>query len=110
GAFAWASRLPAAAPLAYVVPVLATVGIIFAAVYMLWMYQRVFFGEITTANRELKDLTRREWAVLLPVLLFIVWIGVYPRPFTGMTEATAEALIAQVRSKAAATVAGPMAR
>jgi NADH-quinone oxidoreductase subunit M len=110
GTFAWASRLPAPAPLAYVVPVLATVGIIFAAVYMLWMYQRVCFGEITTANRELRDLTRREWAVLLPVLLFIVWIGVYPRPFTGMTEATAEALIAQVRSKAAATAAGPMGR
>ncbi len=104
GAFAWASGLPAAGPLAYLVPVLATTGIIFAAIYMLWMYQRVCFGEITTdANRGLVDLTPREWAVLLPLLLFIVWIGVYPRPFTGVTEATAEALIAQVQSKAAAT-------
>jgi NADH-quinone oxidoreductase subunit M len=84
--------------------VLATTGIIFAAVYMLWMYQRVIFGEVTREeNRRLSDLTAREWAVLLPVVLFIVWIGVYPAPFTGMTEASVQALIAQTQAKAAAT-------
>jgi len=62
--------------------VLATSGIIFAAVYMLWMYQRVVFGEVTRdANRRLTDLTTREWAVLVPVLALIVWIGVYPAAF-----------------------------
>ncbi len=96
GAFQW-SR-----PLA----VLATTGIIFAAVYMLWMYQRVFFGEVTHAeNRRLADLSSREWAVLVPVLLFIVWIGVYPVSFTGLTETSVQALIAQVQAKAAATAA-----
>jgi len=85
--------------------VFATTGIIFAAVYLLWMYQRVFFGSITNeANRHLPDLSVREWAILLPILLFIVWIGVYPVSFTGLTEASAQALIAQVQSKAAATV------
>jgi len=80
---------------------LATTGIIFAAVYLLWMYQRVIFGEIThEANRRIRDLSPREWAVLLPVVLFIVWIGVYPLTFTGKTEATIEALLAQVQSKA----------
>ncbi len=104
GAFAWAST-PAAGPVAYVVPVVATSGIVFAAVYLLWMYQRVCFGGITSeANRRLPDLTGREWAVLLPVLLFILWIGVYPRPFTGMTEASVQALIAQTQAKAAATL------
>jgi NADH-quinone oxidoreductase subunit M len=44
--------------------------------------------------------------VLLPVLLFIVWIGVYPRPFTGMTEASVQALITQVQSKVAAPPGG----
>jgi NADH-quinone oxidoreductase subunit M len=79
----------------------ATTGIIFAAVYLLWMYQRVVFGEIThEANTRLTDLSPREWAVLLPVLLFIVWIGVYPAAFTGKTEATIAALLAQVESKA----------
>ena len=86
--------------------VLATSGIIFAAVYLLWMYQRVCFGEVTSeANRRLVDLTPREWAVLLPVLLFIVWIGVYPTTFTAMTEPSVQALITQVQSKAQATSA-----
>jgi NADH-quinone oxidoreductase subunit M len=96
GAFQW-NRTVAA---------LATTGIIFAAVYMLWMYQRVFFGEITREeNRRLPDLSVREWVVLAPVLLFIVWIGVYPAPFTGPTEASVQALISQVQAKAAATAA-----
>jgi NADH-quinone oxidoreductase subunit M len=78
----------------------ATSGIIFAAVYLLWMYQRVIFGEVThEENRRLRDLTPREWAVLVPVLALIVWIGVYPTAFTGKTEATVEALIMQVEAK-----------
>ncbi|HYE89417.1 MAG TPA: NADH-quinone oxidoreductase subunit M [Terriglobales bacterium] len=86
----------------------ATTGIIFAAVYLLWMYQRVIFGEVThEENRHLTDLTAREWALLAPVLLFIVWIGVYPVAFTGKMEATVDALIAQVQSKASVALAGP---
>jgi NADH-quinone oxidoreductase subunit M len=78
----------------------ATTGIIFAAVYLLWMYQRVIFGEVThEENRRLRDLTPREWAVLVPVIALIVWIGVYPAAFTGKTEATVEALIMQVEAK-----------
>jgi NADH-quinone oxidoreductase subunit M len=78
----------------------ATTGIVFAAVYLLWMYQRVIFGEVAPANQGLADLSLREWAVLVPVLVFIVWIGVYPSAFTGKTGATVDALIAQVQSKA----------
>ena len=81
--------------------VLATTGVILAAVYILWMYQRVIFGEIThEENRRLQDLNPREWAVLVPVIVFIVWIGVYPLAFTGKTEASVAALIAEVQSKA----------
>jgi NADH-quinone oxidoreductase subunit M len=88
------------------VTALATTGIIFAAVYLLWMYQRVVFGEVTQeANRRLADLTPREWALLVPVLVFIVWIGVYPAAFTGKTEATIAALLAQVESKASVALA-----
>jgi NADH-quinone oxidoreductase subunit M len=86
--------------------VLATSGIIFAAVYLLWMYQRVCFGEVAREeNRRLPDLSPREWAVLLPVLVFIFWIGVYPTTFTGLSDASVQALIGQVQSKAAATAA-----
>ena len=85
---------------------LATTGIIFAAVYMLWMYQRVIFGKVThEANLALRDLSLREWLVLAPILVFIVWIGVYPVAFTGKTEATIEALLAQVQGKASVAMA-----
>ncbi|MGH7365426.1 MAG: NADH-quinone oxidoreductase subunit M [Candidatus Rokuibacteriota bacterium] len=91
--------------------VLATSGIIFAAVYLLWMYQRVCFGDITSeANRRLTDLSSREWAVLVPVLILIVWIGVYPTAFTAMTEPSVQALIGQVQSKAQATAAAMVTR
>jgi NADH-quinone oxidoreductase subunit M len=86
--------------------VFATTGIIFAAVYLLWMYQRVMLGQVTVeANRRLADLSLREWVVLLPVLLFIVWIGVHPITFMRPTEASVQALITQVQAKAAATAA-----
>jgi NADH-quinone oxidoreductase subunit M len=76
---------------------LATAGIILAAVYMLWMFQRVMFGPVThEENRHLPDLTAREWTVLVPVLLLIVWIGVYPQPFLKPTEASVKQLLAQV--------------
>jgi len=80
-------------------------------VYLLWMYQRVIFGVITKeANRRLADLSPREWAILLPILAVIVWIGVYPASFTGMTEASVQALITQVHAKATASAAaaGPL--
>jgi NADH-quinone oxidoreductase subunit M len=84
----------------------STTGIIFAAVYLLWMYQRVMFGEVTVeANRRLTDLTPREWVVLAPVLVFIIWIGVHPITFTATTEASVQALIIQVQAKAAAATA-----
>src|SRR5262249_2131985 len=86
--------------------VFAATGIIFAAVYLLWMYQRVIFGVVTKdVNRRLPDLSTREWAIMIPILAVIVWIGVYPTAFTGMTEASVQALIAQVQAKASASAA-----
>ncbi len=65
--------------------VVAGFGIIFSAVYMLWMYQRVMLGPIREdglyGGHHLTDLTKREIAVLIPIVFFIVWIGVYPRTF-----------------------------
>jgi NADH-quinone oxidoreductase subunit M len=89
---------------------LSASGIIFAAVYLLWMYQRVIFGELThEANRGLRDLSPREWALVVPMVLFIVWVGVYPAAFTGPTEATIEALIGQVQAKASVARDAPAA-
>ncbi|MBI2461435.1 MAG: Fe-S-binding domain-containing protein, partial [Candidatus Rokubacteria bacterium] len=90
--------------------VLATAGIIFAAVYMLWMYQRVVFGEVRHDEvRHLPDLNARELATLVPILLLIVWIGVYPKPFLGAMEASVARLIAEVQARVAAEGPGLVA-
>ena len=64
---------------------------------MLWMYQRVMFGEVTHEdNRHLKDLNLREVAVLVPIVLVIVWIGFYPQPFLKRMEASTRAIVERV--------------
>ena len=76
---------------------IAATGVIFAACYMLWMFQRVMFGEVThEKNRNLKDLSLREIAIFAPLLLFIVWIGVYPNTFLHKTKATTENFLAMM--------------
>jgi NADH-quinone oxidoreductase subunit M len=80
--------------------VLAALGIILGAVYMLWMYQRVMYGEIThEENRHLSDLSPREIALLVPVVLLIVWIGIYPRPFLRPMEASTAHLLKQMQAQ-----------
>ena len=78
--------------------IFAATGIIFAAVYLLWMYQRVVFGKVT--NEELKgeltDLNLRELIVLIPIFIFIVWIGIYPGTFLRLSEASTKSVIDQV--------------
>lgn len=74
--------------------ILAATGVIFAAVYLLWMYQRTMFGNVTNAaNRSLKDLGAREIVVLLPIILFIVWIGVYPSTFLNASAASTRKVV-----------------
>jgi NADH-quinone oxidoreductase subunit M len=77
--------------------VLGTAGIILAAVYMLWMFQRVMFGTVTK-EENLLDLTPREVACLVPVVLGIIWIGVYPGPLLRTTEASVKQLMTQVQA------------
>ncbi|MGI8696735.1 MAG: NADH-quinone oxidoreductase subunit M [Mycobacteriales bacterium] len=64
--------------------VLATIGIIFAALYVLWMYQRLFFGPakglVKTSAEKFRDLTGREKWVMAPLIALIIALGVYPRP------------------------------
>jgi NADH-quinone oxidoreductase subunit M len=73
----------------YVATMFAGTGVIFAAVYLLWLVQRVFFGKITNAkNRALGDLTWREIGLMIPLLFLMVFMGVYPRPFFSRSEAS----------------------
>ncbi len=62
--------------------VLAATGVILAAGYMLWLYQRVFFGEASARVKEhVHDLNRREWAAMLPLVALMVWLGTATETF-----------------------------
>ena len=77
---------------------IATTGVIFAAAYLLWAVQRVVFNKLDKPeNQGLKDLSRREWAILLPLLAGILWLGLYPGPVLRRTEPAAQAIVDQVR-------------
>ncbi len=77
--------------------VFATTGVILAAVYMLWMFQRVMFGKLDKTNESLPDLNSREIAVLVPILVFIVWIGVFPNTFLKPMETSVEKVATKVQ-------------
>jgi NADH-quinone oxidoreductase subunit M len=74
-----------------------TVGIILGAAYMLWLYQRVFFGQVTNpVNQDLPDLNRREAWQFAPLIFLIFWIGVYPKPLLEYINPQTETVVAQV--------------
>ena len=82
------------------VAVAASLGVVLSAVYLLWMYRRVFFGPCDEPeNRALLDLGLREKAVLLAVLVPIVWIGVYPNPFLARLDASVSDLLHQMQER-----------
>ncbi len=74
-------------------------GVILAAVYLLWSYQRIFFGKITNpANESLKDLNAREWGVLVPIIILIVWIGFYPNTFLEKSSLASKQIIQTIEN------------
>lgn len=85
--------------------IFAATGVIFAAVYLLWMYKKVAFGEVTNENlNSLTDLNFREKLVLIPIFIFIVWIGIYPGTFLKVSEKSSEKVIEQVINPAKLTL------
>ena len=80
--------------------IIATSGVILSAVYMLWMFQRVMFGELKNPkNQVLKDLNAREIAIMVPLIALIFFMGVYPRPFIDSMAPSIDRLIAQCKGK-----------
>jgi NADH-quinone oxidoreductase subunit M len=80
--------------------VFAALGVILAAVYMLWMYQRVMFGPIKhEENKKLVDLNAREIGLLVPLVIFMVWIGIRPTDFTQYSEVQVQELLESSNEK-----------
>jgi NADH-quinone oxidoreductase subunit M len=89
GAFRWDPRFVVAAGL----------GVILSAVYMLWMFQRVFYGDVThEENRGLPDLQRHEWAAVIPLCAAAFVMGIFPALFTRPMEPSVEQLVERLQS------------
>jgi NADH-quinone oxidoreductase subunit M len=75
----------------------AVPGVVLAASYLLWLYQRVFFGTVTNPkNEKLHDLTPREVATFVPLVIMAFWIGLFPKPFFQILEQPVNHLVATV--------------
>jgi len=79
--------------------VIAASGVILAALYLLWAYQRVFTGEPDEANADLPDLGAREVLTVLPLLLISFFLGVYPKPVLDRIEPTVERVVAHLEDR-----------
>jgi len=76
---------------------LAAVGVILAAAYLLWLYQRTMLGEVThEINRKLRDLSLREWVIFLPLIAWAFWIGIYPKPYFDVLEKPVHAIVKRI--------------
>jgi len=91
--------------------ILATTGVILAAVYLLHMVYRTFFGELTIeANAEMADVNGREFLLMAPLVVLMLVMGFFPNPFLRQTEPTTEFLLDKIESKKAAAIEQAEAR
>lgn len=90
----------------YIATMLAGSGVIFAAVYLLWLIQRVFFGKVTNdKNKKLVDLSWREIGLIAPLMFLMVFMGVYPRPFLDAAKDSVNAIQKRVMHQAGGDIA-----
>ena len=81
------------------VAAIGILGILLSAAYMLWMLQRIVWGEHTREQTTpLVDINLRELATVVPLAILVFWIGFYPKPFLGVMETSVEHLVAEVQS------------
>jgi len=84
---------------------LAALGIILAAVYLLYMFQKLFLGPVTKEeNRVLSDINWREILTLAPLIILIFWIGLYPNPFLNLMSASVDQLLNAMQTAAVAGI------
>ena len=75
---------------------IAATGVILAAVYLLWAYQRVFHGEPGSADEKTPDLRLREGLVLAPFIVGIIFLGIYPKPLLERIEPAVDRLLIHI--------------
>jgi NADH-quinone oxidoreductase subunit M len=84
--------------------VLAVLGIVLGAAYMLWLYQRTMFGKLDKPeNQALKDLNFREILTLAPLVVLAFWIGIFPETFLGMLRPSVSRIVQQMSENAPRT-------
>ena len=77
----------------------AVPGVVLAAAYLLWLYQRVYFGKVTNPkNEKLADLTPRELATFVPLVLIAFWIGIYPKPLFQILDQPVTEIVQRIES------------
>jgi NADH-quinone oxidoreductase subunit M len=82
---------------------LAALGVILGAAYMLYLYRRIIFGELTKdVLKKIADMSPREWAVFAPLIILTLWMGIYPLPFLDIMHVSVENLLQQVQTAQAA--------
>jgi NADH-quinone oxidoreductase subunit M len=91
----WGTDPAAKMPAPRLMTALATTGVIFGAVYLLFMFHKVFFGPLDKAkNGQLRDLNGRELGVFVPLAIAIVLMGLFPRPFLALMEKSVDRFVA----------------
>ncbi|HSP15790.1 MAG TPA: NADH-quinone oxidoreductase subunit M [Thermoanaerobaculia bacterium] len=81
--------------------VIAATGVILAAIYLLWLIQKVFYGPITVeANRSIPEIAWNEIAAMVPLIVLMVWIGLYPNPFLRKMGPSVTQLLTAVKGEA----------
>jgi len=85
------------------VAALAATGVILGAAYMLYLYRRIIFGQLTKESlAKILDMSPREWAVFAPLIVITLWMGIYPTPFLDIMHVSVENLLQQVETALAA--------
>jgi NADH-quinone oxidoreductase subunit M len=98
----WTSTASVPGNWPWIATMFAGTGVILAAVYLLWMVQRVFFGKVTNPkNKKLLDLTPREIGIMVPLIALMLIMGVYPKPVLDRSEKTVKAIQVRVATKQA---------
>lgn len=88
--------------------VIGTTAVVLAAVYLLWLIERIFFGTVKLpggcSESKLTDLNLREVFVFIPFIIFILWMGIYPKPFLNKLDRPVEHLMIQMETTPSAEV------